>query len=84
MNYMFLKRCAERAAFASIQQQQLDSIVARVPSKLKESPETSKLLQELCKEVRDDFHNVIVKHGGIASYLNMNHVCACRLYVDYR
>uniref|UniRef100_A0A8C9Y7R2 Dynein axonemal heavy chain 12 n=1 Tax=Sander lucioperca TaxID=283035 RepID=A0A8C9Y7R2_SANLU len=62
MNYMFLKRCVENRPFAPIQQQWLDSIVARVSPKFKEGPETQKLLQELCKEVSDDFHNVIVKH----------------------
>lgn len=72
MNYMFLKRCVESRPFAPIQQQWLDAIVARVPPKLKESPETNKLLQELCKEVSDDFHNVIVKHTGIDNYLCMS------------
>ncbi|XP_070695267.1 dynein axonemal heavy chain 12 [Pempheris klunzingeri] len=62
MNYMFVKQCVENRPFAPIQQQWLDAIVARVPPKLKEGPETNKLLQELCKEVSDDFHNVIVKH----------------------
>ncbi|KAA8590936.1 hypothetical protein FQN60_001879 [Etheostoma spectabile] len=62
LNYMFLKRCVENRPFAPIQQQWMDSIVARVSPKLKEGPETQKLLQELCKEVSDDFHNVIVKH----------------------
>ncbi|XP_037628190.1 dynein heavy chain 12, axonemal [Sebastes umbrosus] len=61
-NYMFLKGCVEKRPFAPIQQQWLDSIVARVSPKLKEGPEKNKLLQELCKEVSDDFHNVIVKH----------------------
>uniref|UniRef100_A0A8C9Y9T2 Dynein axonemal heavy chain 12 n=1 Tax=Sander lucioperca TaxID=283035 RepID=A0A8C9Y9T2_SANLU len=71
MNYMFLKRCVENRPFAPIQQQWLDSIVARVSPKFKEGPETQKLLQELCKEVSDDFHNVIVKHTGIDNYLCM-------------
>ncbi|XP_019944293.2 dynein axonemal heavy chain 12 [Paralichthys olivaceus] len=62
MNYEFLKRCVERRPFAPIQQQWLDSIVSRVPQKLKESPETNKLLQELCTEVSDEFRHVIVKH----------------------
>ncbi|XP_051280505.1 dynein axonemal heavy chain 12 [Dicentrarchus labrax] len=63
MDYMFLKkRCMESCPFVPVQQHLLDSIVARVPPKLKESPETKKLLQELCKEVSDDYHSVIVKH----------------------
>lgn len=65
MNYMFLKRCVESRPFTPIQQQWLDSIDARVPPKLKESPETNKMLQDLYKEVSDDFRNVLVKHTGI-------------------
>lgn len=67
MNYMFLRQRVECQPFAPIQQQWLDSIVARVPPKLKESPKANKLLQELCKEVSDNFHDVIVKHTGIAN-----------------
>ncbi|KAE8293583.1 Dynein heavy chain 7 [Larimichthys crocea] len=62
MNYMFLKQCVEKRSFAPIQQQWLHSIDSRISPKLKEGPETTKLLQELYKEVTDDFHNVIVKH----------------------
>ncbi|XP_067448608.1 dynein axonemal heavy chain 12 [Thunnus thynnus] len=62
MNYMFLKQCVESRPFTPIQQQWLDSIVTRVPAKLKESPETNKLLQELCMEVSENFRSVIVKH----------------------
>ncbi|XP_071332600.1 dynein axonemal heavy chain 12 [Trachinotus anak] len=62
MNYVFLRQCVESRPFTPIQQQWLDSIVSRVPVKLKESPETNKLLQELCMEVSNDFRNVIVKH----------------------
>ncbi|XP_031701028.1 dynein heavy chain 12, axonemal isoform X2 [Anarrhichthys ocellatus] len=62
MNYTFLKRCVESRPFAPIQPQWMDSIVARVSPKLTEGPDTNKLLQELCKEVSDNFHNVIVKH----------------------
>lgn len=62
---MFLKQCVEKRSFAPIQQQWLHSIDSRISPKLKEGPETTKLLQELYKEVTDDFHNVIVKHTGI-------------------
>ncbi|XP_049921653.1 dynein axonemal heavy chain 12 [Epinephelus moara] len=62
MNYMFLKQCVESRPIAPIQQEWLDSIVARVSPKLKEGPDTDKLLQELCEEVSNDFHNVIVKY----------------------
>ncbi|XP_023257599.1 dynein heavy chain 12, axonemal [Seriola lalandi dorsalis] len=62
MNYVFLRQCLESRPFTPIQQRWLDSIVSRVPPKLKDSPETNKLLQELCVEVSNDFRNVIVKH----------------------
>ncbi|XP_053173949.1 dynein axonemal heavy chain 12 [Scomber japonicus] len=62
MNYVFLKQCVESRPFPPIQQHWLDSIVARVPPKLKERPDTNKLLQELCVEVSENFRNVIVKH----------------------
>uniref|UniRef100_A0A3Q3KD74 Dynein heavy chain linker domain-containing protein n=1 Tax=Monopterus albus TaxID=43700 RepID=A0A3Q3KD74_MONAL len=62
MNYMSLKQWVARHPYTPIQQQWLDSIVSRVPSKLKDSPEKIKLLQELCMEVRNDFDNVIIKH----------------------
>uniref|UniRef100_A0A4W6E1J2 Dynein axonemal heavy chain 12 n=1 Tax=Lates calcarifer TaxID=8187 RepID=A0A4W6E1J2_LATCA len=60
MNYVFLRQRLESRPFTPIQQQWLDAIVSRVPPKLKESPQTTKLLQELCMEVSDDFRNVIV------------------------
>ncbi|KAK2851543.1 hypothetical protein Q5P01_007819 [Channa striata] len=62
MNYMFLKQCVESHPFAPIKQQWLDSIVSRVPPKLKENPKINNLLQELCLEVSNDFRTVIVKH----------------------
>lgn len=71
MNYMALKRCVESGPYAPIQQQWLDSIVARVLPELKEGPDKKRLLQALCEEVCDDFHNVIVKHTGTAKYLSM-------------
>ncbi|KAM8863638.1 dynein axonemal heavy chain 12 [Spinachia spinachia] len=60
MNYAVLKRFVESRPFAPMQQGWLDSIMAS--SKLKGAPEMNKLQQELCKEVSDNFHNVIVKH----------------------
>uniref|UniRef100_A0AAX7UY72 Dynein axonemal heavy chain 12 n=1 Tax=Astatotilapia calliptera TaxID=8154 RepID=A0AAX7UY72_ASTCA len=62
MNYNFLKQCVERRECPVIQQQWLDSIVDRVPARLRGSPESEKLLQELCKEVSDNFNSVIVKY----------------------
>uniref|UniRef100_A0A3Q3F6B1 Dynein heavy chain linker domain-containing protein n=1 Tax=Labrus bergylta TaxID=56723 RepID=A0A3Q3F6B1_9LABR len=69
MNYMFLKRCVESSPGVPIQQHCIDSIVARVPHKLQETHKSKTLLQELCKEVSNDFHNVIVRHTGIAVLL---------------
>lgn len=93
MNYMFLKQCVESRPFAPIQQQWLDSIDARILPKLKKSPEASKMLQELHKEVSDDFHTVIVKHTGTVlsvhgmaclrlqstSKLQVNHASLCHI-----
>ncbi|XP_071374585.1 dynein axonemal heavy chain 12 [Centroberyx affinis] len=62
MNYMFLKQCVESSPIVPIQQQWLDSILARVPPKLKEGPGRDKLLHDLCKEVSDNYHSAIVKH----------------------
>uniref|UniRef100_G3NDR4 Dynein axonemal heavy chain 12 n=1 Tax=Gasterosteus aculeatus aculeatus TaxID=481459 RepID=G3NDR4_GASAC len=59
-NYTALKRLVESRPFAPIQQGWLDSIVAS--SKPKGAPETNELQQQLCKEVSDNFHKVIVKH----------------------
>lgn len=64
MNYTFLKKCVESRPFAPIQQQWLDSIISRIPPKLKEGPKANNLLQELCNEISSDFHSVIVKHTG--------------------
>lgn len=69
MNYMFLKQCVESRPVPPIQQQWLDSIDARVPPKLKESLETKKMLQELYKEVSDEFYNVLVEHTGIMLFV---------------
>uniref|UniRef100_A0A7N6AS53 Dynein axonemal heavy chain 12 n=1 Tax=Anabas testudineus TaxID=64144 RepID=A0A7N6AS53_ANATE len=76
MNYMFLKKCVESRPFPPIQQQWLESIVSRVPPKLKGRPKTSNLLQELCMEVSNDFHNVIVKHTVL--------YCKTHFYFFYR
>ncbi|KAG7228180.1 hypothetical protein INR49_013343 [Caranx melampygus] len=62
MNYMTLRKFVESRPFTPIPQQWLSSIVLRLSPELKDSPERNKLLQELCKEVSKDFHDVIVKH----------------------
>lgn len=72
MNYMFLKQQVESRPSAPMQQQWLESIVSRVPGRLKESPATRGLLQELCTEVGSDFHRVIVQHTGMVSYITVS------------
>lgn len=67
MTFMHLKRCVEHSPIVPIPQQWLDSIDARIPPSLKESPESKQLLDELFQEISDDFHNVMVKHTGIIS-----------------
>uniref|UniRef100_A0A3Q4BIM9 Dynein axonemal heavy chain 12 n=1 Tax=Mola mola TaxID=94237 RepID=A0A3Q4BIM9_MOLML len=62
MTFMSLKRCVEHSPIVPIPQQWLDSIDARIPPSLKESPDSKKLLDELFQEISDDFHNVMVKH----------------------
>ncbi|XP_075883238.1 dynein axonemal heavy chain 12 isoform X2 [Nelusetta ayraudi] len=62
MNYVFLRERVENSPFTPIQQKCLDSIGSRVPSKLKESPETQEMLEELNKEISDNFREVIIKH----------------------
>lgn len=64
---MSLKRCVERRTIATIPQDWLDSINARIPPHLKMSPDSEKLMEELIQEVTDDFHNVMVKDIGIFS-----------------
>uniref|UniRef100_A0A3Q1GHE1 Uncharacterized protein n=1 Tax=Acanthochromis polyacanthus TaxID=80966 RepID=A0A3Q1GHE1_9TELE len=81
MNYMFMRQCVETRPLAPIQQHWLDSIVARVPSRLKKSTEANKLLQELCMEVSDEFHSMMVKHTGIGSFLYRKNVNA--LILDF-
>ncbi|XP_029912440.1 dynein heavy chain 12, axonemal [Myripristis murdjan] len=62
INYMFMKQCVESRPVTPIQQQWLDSMLARVPAHLRQGPGSAKLLQELCKEVSDDFLKATVKH----------------------
>lgn len=72
MNYVFLRERVENSPFTPIQQKCLDSIGSRVPSKLKESPETQEMLKELNKEISDNFLEVIIKHTG-----NVFSECVC-------
>uniref|UniRef100_A0A8D3AAF5 Dynein axonemal heavy chain 12 n=1 Tax=Scophthalmus maximus TaxID=52904 RepID=A0A8D3AAF5_SCOMX len=77
MNYEFLKQCVESRPYSPIQQQWLDSIVSRVPQNLKESPETTKLLLELCMEVSNEYHNVIVKKGPVPEKQTGSFIRSC-------
>ncbi|XP_038127258.1 dynein heavy chain 12, axonemal [Cyprinodon tularosa] len=60
-NYTCMKPCVESQPYAPIQQQWLDSMIAQIPPHLKEGPKMNKLLQQLCGEVTDELHRVIVK-----------------------
>ncbi|XP_061837093.1 dynein axonemal heavy chain 12-like [Nerophis lumbriciformis] len=62
MNYIFLKQCVESRPVIPIPQQWLKSIDGKIPPKLKDNTQKSKLLQELLCEVTDNFHDVIVKY----------------------
>nr|XP_057908676.1 dynein axonemal heavy chain 12-like isoform X2 [Doryrhamphus excisus] len=62
MNYIFLKQCIESRPVFPIPQHWLNSIDAKIPPKLKDSCQKNKILQELLREVTDNFHDVIVKH----------------------
>lgn len=64
MNYVFLRERVENSPFTPIQQKCLDSIGSRVPPKLKESPETQEMLEDLYREVSDNFLEVIIRHTG--------------------
>uniref|UniRef100_A0A3B4A2Y1 Dynein axonemal heavy chain 12 n=1 Tax=Periophthalmus magnuspinnatus TaxID=409849 RepID=A0A3B4A2Y1_9GOBI len=68
MNYAFLKKRVESGPFAPIQQECLDSITGRLLPELKNTTRTRVLLQELCTEVSEDFHNAIVKHTFVQSH----------------
>uniref|UniRef100_A0A4W4EIL8 Dynein heavy chain linker domain-containing protein n=1 Tax=Electrophorus electricus TaxID=8005 RepID=A0A4W4EIL8_ELEEL len=62
MNYTFLKQCVERSPIMPIQQQWLDATLSRVPSPLRHGPGRQELLEELCREVSEEFLHVMVKH----------------------
>ncbi|KAK1801742.1 hypothetical protein P4O66_022373 [Electrophorus voltai] len=64
MNYTFLKQCVERSPIMPIQQQWLDATLSRVPSPLRHGPGRQELLEELCREVSEEFLHVMVKHTG--------------------
>lgn len=64
LNYMFLKQCVEGSPIVPIQQQWLDAMLTRVPLQLREGPGRDELLQELCREVSDNFLSGMVKHTG--------------------
>lgn len=81
MNYVFLRERVENSPFTPIQQKCLDSIGSRVPSKLKESPETQEMLEELNKEISDNFREVIIKHTG---KVFCERVCVCKCQCPHR
>uniref|UniRef100_A0A3P8ZCE8 AAA+ ATPase domain-containing protein n=1 Tax=Esox lucius TaxID=8010 RepID=A0A3P8ZCE8_ESOLU len=62
LNYMFLKQCVEHCPVAPIQEQWLDAMLVLVPPKLHEGPGRENMLQDLCREVSENFLNEMVKH----------------------
>uniref|UniRef100_A0A3Q2D0D5 Uncharacterized protein n=1 Tax=Cyprinodon variegatus TaxID=28743 RepID=A0A3Q2D0D5_CYPVA len=67
-NYTCMKPFVESQPYAPMQQQWLDSMIAQIPPHLKEGPKMNKLLQQLCGEVTDELHRVIVKLTGTLSF----------------
>ncbi|KAG7472883.1 hypothetical protein MATL_G00114010 [Megalops atlanticus] len=61
-NLAFLRECVERSPMVPIQQACLDSMLARVPLHLRQGPGRKELLEELCREVRLDFHSSMITH----------------------
>ncbi|XP_063065421.1 dynein axonemal heavy chain 12 [Engraulis encrasicolus] len=61
-NYMFLKQCVEASPIVPIQQEWLDAMLMRVPPQLRQRPGHQELLEELCKEVSDNFMKGMVQH----------------------
>ncbi|XP_041955531.1 dynein heavy chain 12, axonemal isoform X1 [Alosa sapidissima] len=61
-NYTFLKTCVEANPIVPIQQQWLDAMLTRVPPQLRQGPGRQELLEELCKEVSENFMAGMVKH----------------------
>ena len=62
--YAFLKRSVEASPIAPIQQQWLDAMLTRVPPLLRQGPGRQELLEELFKEVSENFMSGMVKHTG--------------------
>ncbi|XP_051515044.1 dynein axonemal heavy chain 12-like [Myxocyprinus asiaticus] len=62
MNYLFLKECVEQSPVAPFQQQWLDAMLARVSPWLRQEPGRVELLEEICKEVSENYMRVMVKH----------------------
>ncbi|XP_027026371.2 dynein axonemal heavy chain 12 [Tachysurus fulvidraco] len=60
MNYMFLKQCVKSRPTVPIQQQWLDNIVSLIPPKLQLGPGRVELLEELCKEISENYHKTML------------------------
>ncbi|KAK3519072.1 hypothetical protein QTP70_016355, partial [Hemibagrus guttatus] len=59
MIYMNLKQSVESRPIAPIQQQWLDNIVSRIPPQLRVGPGRTELLEELCKEISEDYFSTM-------------------------
>ena len=63
-NFMFLRKCVESREVVPIQQECLDSMLSRIAPHLQQGLGQDRLVQELCEEVRENFHKAMVKHTG--------------------
>ncbi|XP_030623788.1 dynein heavy chain 12, axonemal [Chanos chanos] len=62
LDYMRLKQFVERRPTAPFQQQWLDSMLTLVPPQLSQGPQQQGLLEELCKEVRENYSRCMNEH----------------------
>lgn len=69
LNYMFLKECVEGSPVVPIQQQWLDAMLTRIPPQLRVGPGRDELLQDLCREVSENFLSGMVKHTGVCIHV---------------
>uniref|UniRef100_A0A8C4T2P1 Dynein axonemal heavy chain 12 n=1 Tax=Erpetoichthys calabaricus TaxID=27687 RepID=A0A8C4T2P1_ERPCA len=57
LNYLFLKRCVENYPLIPVSPEWLDSVLSRIPGRLREGKEKQNLIQNLFQEVAENFEN---------------------------
>ncbi|XP_039627270.1 dynein heavy chain 12, axonemal [Polypterus senegalus] len=57
LNYLFLKRCVENYPLIPVSPEWLDSVLSRIPGRLREGKEKQQLIQNLFLEVAENFEN---------------------------